>query len=54
MNDTFWTGAIIFAFALGSMSGAAAGFAFFGLMLMFGGFANWCNTPIKQSDKDED
>ena len=37
MNDTFYWGVIIFSIALGSINGAAAGWAFFGAMLMIGG-----------------
>lgn len=54
MNDTFYTGVIIFAFAFGSAAGAAAGWGFFGLMLMFGGLVSYFNNnPKNYSVKDE-
>lgn len=43
MNDTFWTGVIIFSIAFGSTAGAAVGWGFFGLMLMFGGMVRYFN-----------
>lgn len=43
MNDTFWTGVIIFSFAFGCVAGAAAGWAFFGGMLMIGGVVSSVN-----------
>jgi hypothetical protein len=43
MNDTFWTGVIIFSFAFGSVAGASAGWAFFGAMLMVGGMVRYVN-----------
>lgn len=55
MNDTFYTGAIIFSFAFGSAAGAAAGWGFFGLMLMFGGIVRYFNdNPKVYSGKDRD
>lgn len=55
MNDTFYAGVIIFAFAFGSVAGAAAGWGFFGLMLMFGGMVRYFNNnPKVYSDKDTD
>jgi uncharacterized membrane-anchored protein len=55
MNDTFYTGAIIFSFAFGTVAGAAAGWGFFGLMLMFGGMVSYFNNnpknyPVKDKD----
>ena len=53
MNDTFYTGVIIFSFALGSQAGASAGWAFFGLMLMMGGMVkHFTNNPKSCSGKD--
>lgn len=43
MNDTFWTGVIIFSFAFGCAAGAVAGWGFFGLMLMVGGMVRYFN-----------
>ena len=43
MNDTFWTGVIIFSIAFGSVAGAAVGWGFFGLMLMVGGILRYLN-----------
>lgn len=55
MNDTFWTGVIIFSFAYGSVVGAAAGWAFFGLMLMVGGIVqHFKDNPKIYSGKDKD
>lgn len=55
MNDTFYTGVIIFAIAFGSAAGAAAGWGFFGLMLMFGGLVRYFDNNHKvYSGKDRD
>lgn len=43
MNDTFYWGVIIFSIAFGSTAGAAVGWCFFGLMLMFGGMVRYFN-----------
>jgi hypothetical protein len=54
MNDTFYAGVIIFAIAFGS-AGAAAGWGFFGLMLMFGGLVRYFDNNHKvYSDKNAD
>jgi hypothetical protein len=55
MNDTFYAGVIIFSIAFGSAAGAAAGWGFFGLMLMFGGMVRYFdNNPKVYSGKDMD
>jgi hypothetical protein len=55
MNDTFYAGVIIFSIAFGSAAGAAAGWGFFGLMLMFGGIVRYFdNNPKVYSGKDRD
>jgi uncharacterized membrane-anchored protein len=43
MTDVFYSGAIIFAFALGSTFGAAFGWGFFGVALMFADFIRHLN-----------
>jgi hypothetical protein len=51
MNDTFWAGVIIFAIAFGSAAGAAIGWGFFGLMLMFGGMVRYFNESSQPKKK---